>query len=80
ACPREVYYLDANMDVALWGDILQAADEVARPGWTVPSDHPVFRLITDVVPWELERVQVYKLPKARREANDIPWTHRGCAL
>ena len=27
-----------------------------------------------------DQIQVYKLPKARRNPTDVPWTHRGCFL
>ena len=79
----EVFYLDASTDPGTWGSILEAASKVVESqgsaGWVVPQDHEVYRKIRSAVPWDLKRVQVYKLPKARREMSDLAWTHRGCA-
>jgi len=52
----------------------------SSPSWLVPAQHQLYTSVRGLVPWSLERVQVYKLPKARRDPEDCPWTHRGCVL
>ena len=40
----------------------------------------IYKAVSDIVPWELERVQVVPAPKARRMPTDVLWMHRGAFI
>ena len=44
------------------------------------TSDPLYKEISDLVPWELERVQASWTPAARRFPTDIAYTHRGAVL
>ena len=41
---------------------------------------PLHSTISQLVPWEMSRIQVTRAPIVRRLPRDIPYTHRGAAL
>ena len=46
------------------------------PTVTLATNAPLYKKIMDMVSLEVHRVQLYRLPKARRFPLDIPITHR----
>ena len=81
---HHVLYLDANRDTHEWGLLLDLANHSVQSSslqtWEPPADHQVRVRVQELVPWELDRVQVVKLPRSRRLPTDIPIVHRGAAL
>jgi len=79
-----VLYLDANRDTHEWGLVLDQAEHTVQstslPSWDIPAGHEIYHRVQQLVPWDLARIQVAKLPRSRRYPSDIPFTHRGVAL
>ena len=82
--PHQVLYLDAVRDVSAWLPALEQATKMMENTSTtaavVGRTQPIFQEIQKLVPWEITRVQLVKLPKARRLTGDILCTHRGALL
>ena len=80
----EVLYIDMNRDTEQWLEVVQAADEFmvgrAHPSGEVPPTHRLYQMVQERVPRHLQRVQIYRTPKARRRPTDITYTHRACLL
>eukprot|EP00971_Amphidinium_carterae_P278754 5533808-Amphidinium_carterae.1 len=81
---HDVFWIDINRDEQQWKSVLKALEDLLRDrsqiSWEPPSDHPLGQRLRELIPWQLERLQVVKLPKQRRFPTDVPWLHRGCAL
>ena len=52
----------------------------ASPQITLTPGHEIWKRISEMVPWRIERVQLPKAPKVRRFPRDIPFTHRATVL
>ena len=59
-------FMDAVLDVDSWRSIMQeieeASQQVRSSNWTLPPEHPTATSINLLVPWEITRIQVSKLP------------------
>ena len=80
----EVFFVGPSQDVSSWRDALQVAKTWMgrRLGslW-VPKDHRLHALVSELVPWDINRTQVATLPKRRRFPLDIGhYKHRACIL
>jgi len=77
---HSVLYLDCSKEVKPWTTVLERAASIVGsssvPNLDLTSNQDFCDMIKHLVPWELQRVQVSKAPKARRAPWDIPWTHR----
>ena len=71
---------DIVRDEKTWRKLLEDVADLMQnqsaPSWTVFEGHPIRARVAAYVPWQLERVQVYKTPKQRRMPTDIPYTLR----
>ena len=80
----DCFFLDVERDEAKWKRLLLAAqaqlDSRRTPTITVENDNPLKPDFDALIPWKLERLQFYKLPKSRRFPSDFPFAHRGMAL
>jgi len=81
---HSVLYLDANRDIQEWTLVLDQADQTVQSSslstWEPPTAHEIYRRVQQLVPWELAKIQVAKVPRSRRFPTDFPYTHRGVAL
>ncbi|CAE7210372.1 GIP [Symbiodinium sp. CCMP2592] len=77
---HETYYLDYVQDDREWRGVMDQVEQVFRtsasPQITLTPGHEIWKRISEMIPWRIERVQLAKAPKARRFPRDIPFTHR----
>ena len=81
---HDVFYLDVNKDVSVWEPLLIEAGKIlqSRPGLPavdLVEGDSLWTRISTLVPWEVTRVQLAKLPKTRRLPTGLMATHR-CAV
>ncbi|CAE7356139.1 RE2 [Symbiodinium sp. CCMP2592] len=81
---HETYYLDYVQDDREWRGVMDQVEQVFRtsasPQITLTPGHEIWKRISEMIPWRIERVQLAKAPKARRFPRDIPFTHRATVL
>ena len=80
----QVFYARPMRDEAAWSYLLDEIEKrfqntYKRP-FNVAKNDELHKLIVNLVPWRLERVQAAWTPAARRWPEDVPFTHRGAAL
>ena len=78
---QEVYYLDFTKDHMVWRQILDQVQELFRTSsvkqLTLTEDNDIYQNITKIIPWEMTRIQVARVPAARRLPHyDKRYTHR----
>eukprot|EP00971_Amphidinium_carterae_P301014 5981063-Amphidinium_carterae.1 len=75
---------DVVQDHSAWMPVMQevrkAAEERALATWQVAEGSHLWQLLTPLIPWRLERVNVSKQPKRKRAPSEIPFLHRGMCL
>ena len=79
-----VFYARPIRDETAWNHLLDEVEKrfqntYKRPFNLGKSDE-LYKLVANLVPWQLERVQAAWTPAARRWPEDVPFTHRGAAL
>ena len=78
---HETYYLDYVQDDREWRGVMDQVEQVFRtsasPQITLTPGHEIWKRISEMVPWRIERVRLAKAPKARRFPRDIPF-HSPC--
>ena len=80
----QVFYARPMRDEAAWSYLLDEIEKrfqntYKRP-FNLAKNDELYKLIVNLVPWRLERVQAAWTPAARRWPEDVPFTHRGAAL
>ena len=80
----QVFYAKPLRDEAAWNYLLDEIEKrfqntYKRP-FNLAKNDELYKLVSNLVPWRLERVQAAWTPAARRWPEDVPFTHRGAAL
>ncbi|CAE6914982.1 pnp [Symbiodinium natans] len=80
----DVMYARPLNDPETWKQVLNEIEQRfsnthKKPFNLNPGD-PLREVLSQLVPWQLERVQAAWTPQSRRWPQDIPFTHRGAAL
>ena len=80
----DAFYMDVDREPNAWKETLDAAERYhgARGTSTisVPDGHELYQQVQRLCPWDIARVQVAHLPKARRLPTDIAYTHRAAVF
>ena len=81
---HEVLYQEPMQGPAAWMDVLRQVHRIFGSttvrSFTLADTDPLHHNISNLVPWELIRVQVTRTPVQRRLPRDIRFTHRGAVL
>ena len=78
------FYVEARPP-KFWERILEDVDiflnsNATRQHILAPGEAMYKDISVGLPGWRLEKVQLGRVPKARRSPMDVPWTHRACAL
>ena len=81
----DVFFLDVNKDTVAWTESLRLAADMLEnrrgiPNFDLETREPLWKKVTDLVPWEVTRIQISRAPKTRRMPFGGEYTHRACAL
>ena len=80
----EVMYVRPLNDPEAWKQVLQEIEQrfsnTHKKPFNLNSGDPLREVLSQLVPWKIERVQAAWTPQSRRWPQDIPFTHRGAAL
>ena len=89
-CPQrflkvhEIYYQEPVQDPAARGEILQDTKNIFSTTTTkalnLSDTDRLYSKISQLVPWEIVRIQITRTPVVRRIPKDIDFTHRGAAI
>lgn len=81
---NQVYYQEPVQDPAAWGEVLQMTkrifDTTTAKALNLSDTDNLYGKISELVPWEIVRIQLTKMPMVRRIPKDLLFTHRGAAL
>ena len=80
----EVMYARPLNDPEAWKQVLQEIEQrfsnTHKKPFNLNSGDPLREVLSQLVPWKIERVQAAWTPQSRRWPQDIPFTHCGAAL
>ena len=81
----DVNYTDAEKDIERWQPVVDLSRAVLsrtkhKAPITVSTDDNLYKLVAELVPWQLRRVQLVPRPRARRMPTEITWKHRGALI
>ena len=81
---NEVLYEEPMQDPAAWMDVINKTKRVFEMtsvrSLNLPDNDPLHKDISNLVPWELVRIQLARAPAQRRLPRDILFTHCGAAI
>ena len=77
---REVLYLDIIRDKEAWKRVMEQVQDMFRESSvrqiTLTEGNDLYHNISDLIPWEIARIQLARAPAARRPPTNFPFTHR----
>ena len=81
---NKVFYAHPSSDEQLWSPILDELERrfgnTSKRPYNIATSDPIYRDIENLIPWQLERVQVTWTPSVRRFPTEFAYTHRGAVL
>ena len=80
ATQHQDYLRDGESWMEVLTDVQDLLGDRQTASWRSERSNFIYEKVAALVPWDLERVQVSKVPRARLAPYDIGWTHRGCCL
>eukprot|EP00913_Durusdinium_trenchii_P012276 g11527.t1 len=82
--PQIVFYARPVADEERWREALDMVKKTfgasANKSVQLTSTSSIYKIVADLVPWELTRVQIAATPAVRRMPTDVLYTHRGLAV
>ncbi|CAK9038397.1 unnamed protein product [Durusdinium trenchii] len=82
--PQMVFYARPIADEGRWREALDMVKKTfgtsANKSVQLNSTSAIYKIVADLVPWELTRVQIAATPAVRRMPTDVLYTHRGLAV
>eukprot|EP00435_Cladocopium_sp_Y103_P068491 s386_g31.t1 len=77
---RKAYYVDFTKDKVVWRQIMDQAEELFRTSTvkqiTLTDGNDLHHNISELIPWEIAKIQLARAPAARRLPTNFPFSHR----